>query len=77
MHKLSMVSLTALLAVGGVLAFVVFVSPNAAAAPAPATNQPANSQVTATHTAGTNSSLLSQPPVSNGTGTDDGSGFDD
>ena len=73
MHRLSVVSLAALLMVGGVLAFVVFVSPHAAAAPAPA--QSTGSQPTSNN--GTNSTLLTQPPASTGCGDDDGgSGFD-
>lgn len=71
MHRLSVISLAALLVVGGVLAFVVFASPHVAAAPA---------QSTGTHTpqgAGTNSTLLTPPPASTGSGDDDGgSGFD-
>ena len=84
MHKLSVVSLTALLVVGGVLALAVFVNPHlATAAPAPSSattqTQSTSSHATTTSTTGTNSSLLSQPPTSTHTGDDGGNdtGFDD
>ena len=72
MHRLSVVSLAALLAVGGVLAFVVFASPHVTAAPP--TPQAMGLHPSST---GTNGTLLSQPPApAGGGGDDDGSTFD-
>jgi hypothetical protein len=80
MHKLSMVSLVALLVVGGVLAFVVFVGPHLTAAQSPTQqagpHTTTSTSTSTTSTTGTNSSLLTQPPTSTG-GDDGGSGFDD
>ena len=70
MHRLSVISLAALMVVGGVLAFAVFVSPHASAAPAPT---PSTGSQPASGGAGTNSTLLTQPPTSSGGGDDDGS----
>jgi hypothetical protein len=76
MHKLSVVSMAALLAVGGLCAFLIFVNPiNGAVAfqsPAPSSPSP---NVPGTQAGGSNSSLLTQPPPST-SGGDDG-GFDD
>ncbi|MDG7008983.1 MAG: hypothetical protein JRN06_12280 [Nitrososphaerota archaeon] len=70
MHRLSLISLAALVAVGGILAFAVFVHPALLSSPA----QPqAGPPVTGSSGAGSNSTLLSQPPASQ-TGGDDGGG---
>lgn len=72
MHRLSVVSLSALLVVGGVLAFYVLAGPHTSAAPAPV-------QSVGSHAApasSTNGTLLTQPPASTGSGDDGGSGSD-
>ncbi|MDG7007626.1 MAG: hypothetical protein JRN06_05225 [Nitrososphaerota archaeon] len=81
MHRLSLISLTALMAVGGVLAFSVFVSPQTLAAPAPTLpTQPATTHAptptstgNSTSTASsTNSTLLTGLPTSHSGSGDDG-----
>lgn len=71
MHKLSVISLAALVAVGAILAFAVFVHPAALASPAQSqsTSHPSGSNGT-----GSNSTLLTQPPTSQAGGDDDGGG---
>ena len=72
MQRLSVVSLAALLAIGGVLAFVTLIHPISAA---PSQNAPTGSSLGANTSTASNSTLLSQPPTSL-TGGDDGGGDD-
>ena len=73
MHKLSMMSLIALVAVGGILASTLVIHPVAFASPAPSQNA-AGTNLTNPGAAGSNSSLLTQPPASQTGGDDDGGG---
>ena len=81
MHRLSLISLTALMAVGGVLAFSVFVSPQTLAAPSPAlptpqatthASTPASAGNSTSTNSNTNSTLLTGPPTSHSGSGDDG-----
>ncbi|MDG6991111.1 MAG: hypothetical protein JRM99_06780 [Nitrososphaerota archaeon] len=73
MHRLSLISLVALVAVGGILAATVFVHPASLFSPAQSQTAPQAPGATGT---GSNSTLLSQPPASQ-TGGDDGGGSPD
>lgn len=70
MHRLSVISLAALVVVGGILAFTVFVHPAVLASPAQSQLGPNSAGSNGT---GSNSTLLTQPPASQ-TGGDDGGG---
>ncbi|MDE1857984.1 MAG: hypothetical protein KGI26_02815 [Thaumarchaeota archaeon] len=70
MHKLSLMSLVALMAVGGILALAVFVHPALLSSPVQSQSGPSPPL---TNGAGSNSTLLTQPPVSQGGGDDGGS----
>jgi hypothetical protein len=71
MHKLSVVSLAVLVAAGGILAFAVFLHP--AGLPSPVQSQPASHTI-GSNGIGSNSTLLTQPPTSQGSGDDGGGG---
>lgn len=74
-QKLSVVSMGALLVVGCVLALAIFVHPISTALQA--NPSPAGSATAGNAATGSNSTLLTQPPPTSGTGDDGGTYGDD